>query len=279
MEFKQLSYNLKDLDEKKGVVTAYANAYNFKDSDGDISAFGSFEKTVSENFKRIRVLKDHNPTMMIGVPLAIDTKDTYGLLTTTQFNMNKPLGKDMFTDVKLMHDNNLNAELSIGYRVLQRDQKNKSIINEYKLMEYSFLSSWGANELSTVQGIKSIKSHYGILELIEKSYNLDYSDERLRGIESLLKMAQMEMDGEDNDSKFINMMIPHHEAAIKMAKKYESLLKNNTLVKISKDIITSQSKEIEIMKALSKKSLETDTLNEQPLIEQIKSFRKSLIVN
>ena len=279
MEFKQLSYNLKDLDEKKGVVTAYANAYNFKDSDGDISAFGSFEKTVSENFKRIRVLKDHNPTMMIGVPLAIDTKDTYGLLTTTQFNMNKPLGKDMFTDVKLMHDNNLNAELSIGYRVLQRDQKNKSIINEYKLMEYSFLSSWGANELSTVQGIKSIKSHYGILELIEKSYNLDYSDERLRGIESLLKMAQMEMDGEDNDSKFINMMIPHHEAAIKMAKKYESLLKNNTLVKISKDIITSQSKEIEIMKALSKKSLETDTLNEQPLIDQIKSFRKSLIVN
>ena len=278
MEFKQLSYNLKDLDEKKGVVTAYANAYNFKDSDGDISAFGSFEKTVSENFKRIRVLKDHNPTMMIGVPLAIDTKDTYGLLTTTQFNMNKPLGKDMFTDVKLMHDNNLNAELSIGYRVLQRDQKNKSIINEYKLMEYSFLSSWGANELSTVQGIKSIKSHYGILELIEKSYNLDYSDERLRGIESLLKMAQMEMDGEDNDSKFINMMIPHHEAAIKMAKKYESLLKNNTLVKMSKDIITSQSKEIEIMKALSKKSLETDTLNE-PLIEQIKSFRKSLIVN
>ena len=67
--------------------------------------------------------------------------------------------------------------------------------------------------------------------------------------------------------------------AIKMAKKYESLLKNNTLVKMSKDIITSQSKEIEIMKALSKKSLETDTLNEQPLIEQIKSFRKSLIVN
>ena len=279
MNFKQLSYDLKELDEGKGIVTAYANAYNFKDSDGDISAFGSFDKTVSENFKRIRVLKDHNPTMMIGVPLAIDTKDTYGLLTTTQFNMNKPLGKDMFTDVKLMHDNNLNAELSIGYRVLQRDQKNKNIIKEYKLMEYSFLSSWGANELSTVQGIKSIKSHYGILELIEKSYNLDYSDERLRGIESLLKMAQMEMDGEDNDSKFINMMIPHHEAAIKMAKKYESLLKNNTLVKMSKDIITSQSKEIEIMKALSKKSLETDTLNEQPLIEQIKSFRKSLIVN
>jgi len=192
MDFKQLSYDLKELDEKKGVVTAYANAYNFKDSDGDISAYGSFEKTVSENFKRIRVLKDHNPTMMIGVPLMIDTKDTYGLLTTSQFNMNKDLGRDMFQDVKLMHENNLNAELSIGYQVIQRDQKNKSIINEYKLMEYSFLSSWGANELSTVQGIKSIKSTYGILELIEKSYDLDYSDNRLRQIETILKALTTE---------------------------------------------------------------------------------------
>jgi len=192
MDFKQLSYDLKDLDEKKGVVTAYANVYNFKDSDGDVSAYGSFDKTVNENFKRIRVLKDHNPTMMIGVPLVIDTKDTYGLLTTSQFNLNKDLGKDMFTDIKLMHESGLNAELSIGYRVMQRDSKDKSIIKEYKLMEYSFLSSWGANQLSTVQDIKSIKSHYGLMELIQKSYDLDYSDERLRQIENLLKSLDKE---------------------------------------------------------------------------------------
>ncbi len=216
MNFKQFSYDLKELDDSKGVVIAYANAYNNKDSDGDSSAFGSFEKTVSESFKRIRVLKDHNPTMMIGIPLDINTKDSYGLLTTTQFNMNKPLGKDMFTDVKLMHENNLNAELSIGYKVLRRDVKNKSIITEYMLREYSFLSSWGANELATVQGIKGIKSTYGILELIEKSYNLDYSDARLKQIETLLKSLSIEPS-------------------------------------------------------------ETDTHDEQPIIEQIKSFRQSLI--
>lgn len=187
MDFKQISYDLKDLDEKKGVVIAYANAYDFKDADGDISAYGSFEKTVKDNFKRIRVLKDHNPREMIGVPLSIDTKDRFGLLTTTQFNMEKPLGRDMFTDVKLMHENGLNAELSIGYKVMKRDERNKSLITEYKLMEYSFLSSWAANELSTVQGIKSIKSVYGIMELIEKAYNLDYSDERLLQIENILK--------------------------------------------------------------------------------------------
>jgi HK97 family phage prohead protease len=192
MNFKQLSYDLKELDDAKGVVVAYANAYNNKDSDGDVSAFGSFDKTVVENFKRIRVLKDHNPTMMIGVPLKIDTSDSYGLLTTTQFNMNKPLGKDMFTDIQLMHTSGLNAELSIGYRVIARNPKNESIITEYKLMEYSFLSSWAANELATVQDIKGIKSHYGILSLIEKAYNLDYSDERLRQFETLLKSLSNE---------------------------------------------------------------------------------------
>jgi len=199
MDFKQVSFDLKDLDDSQGIVIAYANAYDFKDSDGDISARGSFNKTVSENFKRIRVLKDHNPREMVGVPLKIDPDDSYGLLTTTKFNMNKPLGKDMFTDVKLMHDSGLNAELSIGYQVLGRDSKNKSIINEYKLMEYSFLSSWGANELSTVQGIKGIKSHYGIMELIEKSYNLDYSDDRLRQIESMLK-ALSDKEPSDTDT-------------------------------------------------------------------------------
>ncbi|WP_336704397.1 hypothetical protein [Chryseobacterium indologenes] len=203
-DFKQLSYSLKDLDDTKGIVTAYANAYDFEDSDGDISAKGSFDKTVSENFKRIRVLKDHNPREMVGVPLKIDTKDTYGLLTTTQFNMQKDLGRDMFTDVKLMHDNGLNAELSIGYKVVRRDERKKAIITEYQLMEYSFLSSWGANQLSTVQGIKSIKSTYGILELIEKSYNLDYSDTRLRQIESILqtmtKNTQEEMEPSGTDT-------------------------------------------------------------------------------
>jgi HK97 family phage prohead protease len=192
MDFKQISYGLKDLDETKGIVVAYANAYNFEDSMKDISAYGSFDKTVTENKKRIRVLKDHNSTIMIGVPLDINPKDSYGLLTTTQFNMNKEVARDMFTDVKLMHDNGLNAELSIGYKVMQRDVKNKNIITEYKLMEYSFLSSWGANELSTVQGIKSVQSYYGIMELVQKAYNLDYSDDRLRQFETILKSLSNE---------------------------------------------------------------------------------------
>ena len=187
MDFKQVSFDIKGLDEKEGVIEAYANAYDFKDSDGDISAKGSFNKTVGDNFKRIRVLKDHNPTISLGVPIKLDASDPYGLLTVTQFNLKKEVSRDMFTDIQLMKDNGLNAELSIGYEVIARDEKNKAIIKEYKLYEYSFLTSWAANELATVNSIKSIENFYGILAIIEKSYNLNYSDTRLKQIETILK--------------------------------------------------------------------------------------------
>ena len=187
MEFKQIAYDIKDFDEKKGIVTAYANAYDYKDSDGDISAKGSFNKTVKDNYKRIRVLKDHNPTISLGVPLDINPDDSYGLLTTTKFNLAKEVSRDMFTDIQLMKENGLNAELSIGYNILKRDEKNESIIKEYKLFEYSFLTSWAANELSTVQGIKNVESHYGLLEFVTKKYNLPYSDVRMKQLELILK--------------------------------------------------------------------------------------------
>lgn len=86
--YKQLSHEIKDIDDK-GIVTAYANVYNVQDSDGDISAYGSFKKTVQEQKKRIRVLKDHNPTQSLGVPIEIIANDAKGLLTTTKFNLKK----------------------------------------------------------------------------------------------------------------------------------------------------------------------------------------------
>lgn len=198
MNFKQFSYELKDFDEKQGIVKAYANAYDFKDSDGDISAKGSFNKSVGDNRKRIRVLKDHIPTVSLGIPLEFDTTDNYGLLTTTKFNLQKEVSRDMFTDIQLLKEHGLNAELSIGYEVVKRDEKNRSIITEYKLWEYSFLSSWAANELSTVQDIKKIKSHYGIMELLTKAYNLPYSDERLIQIETILKSLDNKEPFESN---------------------------------------------------------------------------------
>ena len=73
------------------------------------------------------------------------------------------------------------------YQIMKRNKSNNKIVEEYKLFEYSFLTSWAANSLSTVQEIKNIKSHYGLMELITKAYDLPYSDTRLKQIEGILK--------------------------------------------------------------------------------------------
>jgi len=190
--YKQLAHEIKAIDDSEGVVIAYANVYNFEDSDGDISAVGSFTKTVNEQAKRIRVLKDHNSTISLGVPLKMDANDSYGLLTMTKFNLKKQVAQDMYTDIKLYKENGLNAELSIGYEVVKRGQKDRKIIEEYKLYEYSFLTSWAANQLAIVQDIKSIKNVEGFKELLIKAYNLNYSDSRLTQIEALLKSLELE---------------------------------------------------------------------------------------
>lgn len=184
---KDYQSEVKDLDEKTGYVEAYANAYNNEDSDKDISAPGSFIKSVSDTFKKIRVYKNHDHTLMVGVPRKIDAQDSYGLLTGTQFNMNTDLGRDMFNDVKLITENNQDADLSIGYRVIRRDEKDRRIIKEYALKEYSFLTSWGANPLAIVTGLKDATSTNKIVDHLSKMYNLPYSDSRLIEVEKILK--------------------------------------------------------------------------------------------
>lgn len=178
-----------DLDDVKGIVTAYANVYDFVDSDGDISAKGSFKRTVNNNWKRMRVLKDHKTDISLGIPLEADAEDGYGLKTVSQFFMHKDAAKDMYYDIKMMLSapKPLNPELSIGYSIVERDRKDKRIITEYKLMEYSFLTSWAANALSVATDLKSVKDHYGVMELLTKMYDIPYSDPRLKQIETVLQ--------------------------------------------------------------------------------------------
>lgn len=193
MQFKQVSHEIKELDDAKGVVVAYASVYNNIDSDKEVIMPGAFTKTVNENYKRIRVLKDHNPTIGLGVPLQINTTDSYGLLTTTQFNLKKEVSRDMYEDIKLFLANGLNAELSIGFQTIKSieeriDEENEiEKITEVKLWEYSFLSNWAANEMAVVQNVKS-KTDF--IDLLVKMYNLPYSDERLKSVESILKSLE-----------------------------------------------------------------------------------------
>ena len=197
MLYKHFTRQVKDLDSKEGIVVAYANYYNNEDSDGDISVPGSFKRSVNNNLHKIRVFKDHDRYTVLGVPVEINADDQQGLLTTTKFNMQKEVSRDMFTDIQLMMEHGQEADLSVGVIPVQRDDNDRRKVKEWKLKEYSFLSSWGANSMATVQQIKQGKPVDEIIGIITKAYDMDYSDTRLKEIEELLKtldLAQSHID-------------------------------------------------------------------------------------
>jgi hypothetical protein len=104
--------------------------------------------------------------------------------------MDKQLSRDMFTDIKLMVENGQDADLSVGVVPMQRADDDRRKVKEWKLKEYSFLSSWGANDQATVQQIKTKKDYRTFIEMLTKAYDLDYSDERLKRIEKTLKALE-----------------------------------------------------------------------------------------
>jgi HK97 family phage prohead protease len=194
---KPFSTQIKELNSEEGVVVAYANVYSNEDWDGDISEPGSFVKTVDENTKKLRVYKNHNSDIELGVPSQKpDAKDAFGLLTTTQFNLEKEVSRDMLSDIKLKMKYGKDVDLSIGFQIVKRDEKDRRKITEYALWEYSFLTNWGANALATVLTAKSFKAEQDrinhVMNFLTDAYNLKYSDGRLIKLETLLKSLSEE---------------------------------------------------------------------------------------
>lgn len=195
MEFltKSIKAEISDFDDKQGYVDGYLNNYNVKDSHGDISDPSSFIKTVSERFSKIRVHKNHDPSIIIGVPKELDPHDSNGLRGVTKFQMNTDAGRDAYYDVKLIHENGQDADISIGAWVVKRDKRDKGRVLEYKMKEYSFLTTEGSNPLSRALSVKSINDlPENIIEYLTKAYNLPYSDERLQNLETILKSLTIE---------------------------------------------------------------------------------------
>jgi len=178
IKYITVAKEIKDIDEKKGIVTMYVNAYDNEDSDGDISVKGSFKKTIKENFKRLRHLLNHDKDMLLGLPIKM-IEDDFGLMAISQMNMEKILAKDVFSDYKLFAEHNRTLEHSIRVRAIKRDPSDEKRVLEWKLWEYSTLYGWGANPETPMIDIKDLSD----LELIINEGN--YSDEKVKYIQEL----------------------------------------------------------------------------------------------
>jgi len=186
---------------ENGIIKGWGNVYNIEDLQKEISQVGSFIKTVTEKSKQIKILRDHNKSLFVGVPQELDAYDQYGLGLTVKMSMNTQLGKDTFEDVKFLKDNGFDVGFSIGGYVMKRSKSNKKIVTEYKLEEISVLVGYSpANQLSLVDTIKSINEQSELTqqmfwETITKAYdNTKFSDTILKSLELFLSLEHKPAD-------------------------------------------------------------------------------------
>jgi len=193
MEVKQKLYHstTKELDQK-GRVKIAVNAFGNTDSDFDISMPGSFKKTLKENFGRVRWFLNHDTTLLLGVPIK-GWEEPEHLIMEAQFNLEKQIGRDTYEDYKLYAEHGKTLEHSIGVQAIKYDideQQGIRKVHEWKLWEFSTLTSWGANENTPLLGIKSLND---LQELLSRmGDNSRYSDERKRQIENSQKALLVE---------------------------------------------------------------------------------------
>lgn len=186
-QYKNLSFELKDIDQKEGIVKGYFSAFNVKDSDGDVIVPGAFKKSIEERGPtstrpRIKWFLDHDPTQVPGVLKEL-YEDGYGLGYVGKAGTHA-LGRDFIK----MAESGIITEHSHGFRTIKEERKSDAnYMQELYLMEGSSLKAWGANEFTPLTGVKSEVKVEQIAERIKRLEkfvkNTDATDDC---IESLL---------------------------------------------------------------------------------------------
>ena len=169
LKYKSNSLELKDVDEKSGIIQGYASVFGNVDSDGDVIVKGAYSKTIAENNDRVAFLYQHDITKPIGKNLNLN-EDSYGLKFEAKFS-NSTLGRD----VAIMASEGIIKEVSVGFRTIKGTAKQDNYeIQEVKLYEYS-LVTLAANPLAMVTDLKS--------EAEKKNYLLD----RVTSLENFMR--------------------------------------------------------------------------------------------
>jgi HK97 family phage prohead protease len=181
---KDMSGGFKDISQKEGIVTGYLNAFNIKDSDGDITVKGCFAKSILENGptgkNRIKYLLDHNTQKGVGKFLQLK-EDEFGLWYEAKVG-DHALGIDYLK----MIDGGIVTEHSIGYQVKQWERNetvDTTFLKEIHLYEGSGLQFWAANEYTPITGVKSESDLLQLWDALEKALkNGTYTDETFQNI-------------------------------------------------------------------------------------------------
>ena len=182
-----------DIDEKMGIVKGYGSYFGNKDSDNDVIAKGSYQKTIKENGERVRYLYQHDMTQPIGKMKEL-YEDEKGLMFVAEIPKTT-LGMDVLELIK----GGVITENSVGILPIQKQMKDDyREITEVKLYEISAVTL-AANDQAKILDVKGnidyqklYKRFDSLAKIIRKG---EISDEMGYAIESeILKLKSLFID-------------------------------------------------------------------------------------
>jgi HK97 family phage prohead protease len=175
-QYKDLGIEMafKDVNTATREVVFQFAAYGNVDSYGDISTKGMFNRSINNNFKRIKHFLDHDPTKVPGVPMQI-WEDEQGAYVKSKIGDHWE-GEDFMKKV----DSGIITEASYGYATVKEEKSAEgNVLREVKLWETSSLQAWGANE------------HTRLVSYVKAGGNpIDYAIKAAERVEKLEKFCK-----------------------------------------------------------------------------------------
>ena len=144
---------VKDMDDKKGVVSFYFSPFDVEDSDKDQAVSTAFDKTFSENKARIKHFRNHDKKEVPGKIIELN-KDNTGAYAVSQLAIKTAIGLDVYEQYKA----GIITEHSYGLQVVKSEPKPTGgrILKEVRVHEVSSLTHWGSSQFTPVRSIKSL---------------------------------------------------------------------------------------------------------------------------
>lgn len=155
MQYREYALDIKSVDEA-GLITCYANTFNYVDKANDETIQGAFKKTIAEHKAKgtmPKMLFNHNRNEPIGKWISME-EDDHGLKMTGQLILEVQRAREIYALLKADAINGF----SIGYTVKQQqyDRINKiTKLLEVNLGEVSIVP-FPCNDQSILTSIKSI---------------------------------------------------------------------------------------------------------------------------
>lgn len=169
-----------------GIVTIAVNAIGNLDSHKQISATGSFDKTLVENFKRTRHFLNHDRDILIGCPLS-GKEENKLIVMKSEMNLDIEKGRDVYSFYKLFQKNDMTLEHSVGVEPVKFDKSDKRIVLEWRMWEFSTLYDWASNPNTPLLDLKQLQykdDPQRSINFIKEALRLKFSDKILETFEN-----------------------------------------------------------------------------------------------